>query len=78
MGPVFAITPITNPTSTTLFKILIAMKSRNPIIFYPHGAARKCSIETARIAYEAARAAGAPENCIQWVPGLHATRSFRS
>lgn len=68
MGPVFAITPITNPTSTTLFKILIAMKSRNPIIFYPHGAARKCSIEAARIAYEAARAAGAPENCIQWVP----------
>jgi acetaldehyde dehydrogenase / alcohol dehydrogenase len=67
MGPVFAITPITNPTSTVLFKILIAMKSRNPIIFYPHGAAKKCSIEAARLCYEAALSAGAPEHCIQWV-----------
>ena len=68
MGPVFAVTPITNPTSTTLFKALIAMKSRNPIIFLPHGAARKSSIEAARICYEAAVAAGAPEHCIQWIP----------
>jgi acetaldehyde dehydrogenase / alcohol dehydrogenase len=68
MGPIFAVTPITNPTSTALFKILIAMKSRNPIIIYPHGGAKKSTIEAARICYEAALAAGAPEFCIQWVP----------
>ncbi len=68
MGPVFAVTPITNPTSTAMFKILIAMKTRNPIMIYPHGAARKCTIEAARICYEAAIEAGAPENCIQWIP----------
>jgi len=67
LGPIFAITPVTNPTSTVLFKILICLKSRNPIIIRPHGAARKCSIEAARICYEAALAAGAPEHCIQWV-----------
>ena len=67
MGPVFAITPITNPTSTVLFKILICLKTRNPIILSPHGAARKSSIEAARICYEAAVKAGAPEHCIQWI-----------
>lgn len=67
VGPIFAVTPITNPSSTVLFKILIAMKSRNPIIIRPHGAAKKCSIEAARIAYEAALDAGAPENCVQWI-----------
>jgi acetaldehyde dehydrogenase/alcohol dehydrogenase len=70
MGPIFAITPVTNPTSTALFKILIAMKSRNPIIIYPHGAARKCTSEAARLCYEAALNAGAPENCIQWLPRI--------
>ena len=68
MGPIFATTPITNPTSTALFKILIAMKSRNPIIIYPHGSARKCTVEAARICYQAALEAGAPEDCIQWIP----------
>jgi acetaldehyde dehydrogenase / alcohol dehydrogenase len=68
MGPIFAVTPVTNPTSTALFKILIAMKSRNPIIIYPHGSAKKCTIESARLCYEAALKAGAPENCIQWIP----------
>jgi acetaldehyde dehydrogenase/alcohol dehydrogenase len=68
MGPIFAVTPITNPTSTALFKILIAMKSRNPIIIFPHGAARKSTIEAARICYEAAVGAGAPADCIQWIP----------
>jgi len=67
IGPIFAITPITNPTSTVLFKILIALKSRNPIIIRPHGSARKCSIEAARICYEAAIKQGAPEDCIQWI-----------
>ena len=70
MGPVFAVTPVTNPTSTALFKILIAMKSRNPIIIYPHGAARKCTSEAARLCYDAALAAGAPGNCIQWIPRM--------
>lgn len=68
IGPVFAVTPVTNPTSTVLFKILIALKTRNPIIIRPHGAARRCSCEAARICYEAAMAAGAPDDCIQWIP----------
>jgi acetaldehyde dehydrogenase/alcohol dehydrogenase len=67
VGPIFAITPITNPSSTVLFKILICMKSRNPIIIRPHGSAKKCSVEAARITYEAALEAGAPENCVQWI-----------
>lgn len=67
LGPVFAITPVTNPTSTVLFKILICLKTRNPLMISPHGAARKCSIEAAKICYEAAIEAGAPENCIQWL-----------
>ena len=67
IGPIFATTPITNPTSTALFKILIALKSRNPIIISPHGAAKKSTIEAAKICYEAALAAGAPEHCIQWI-----------
>lgn len=67
VGPIFAVTPITNPTSTILFKILISMKSRNPIIIRPHGSARKCSVEACRIVYEAALKAGAPENCVQWI-----------
>lgn len=67
IGPIVALTPITNPTSTVLFKILIALKARNPIIIRPHGGAKKCSIEAARLCYEAALRAGAPENCIQWI-----------
>jgi len=67
VGPIFAITPITNPSSTVLFKILISMKSRNPIIIRPHGSAKKCSVEAARICYEAALDAGAPVNCVQWI-----------
>jgi acetaldehyde dehydrogenase/alcohol dehydrogenase len=65
LGPIFAITPITNPTSTVLFKILISMKSRNPIIIRPHGAAVRCSIEAARLCAQAALEAGAPEHGIQ-------------
>jgi acetaldehyde dehydrogenase / alcohol dehydrogenase len=67
LGPIMAVTPITNPTSTVLFKILISLKSRNPIIIRPHGAAKKSTVKAARICYEAALSAGAPENCIQWV-----------
>ena len=66
IGPILAVIPVTNPTSTIMFKILIALKSRNPIIISPHRKAAKCSIEAARICYEAALSADAPEDCIQW------------
>jgi len=68
LGPIFAITPVTNPTSTVIFKILIALKTRNPIIIRPHSNAVNCSIEAAKICYEAALSEDAPENCIQWIP----------
>jgi len=67
VGVVAALTPVTNPTSTAIFKSLICLKTRNPIIFSFHPSAIKCSIEAARIVYEAAISAGAPENCIQWI-----------
>ena len=67
LGPILAVIPVTNPTSTTMFKILICLKSRNPIIISAHrGAAKSCS-ETVRICYEAALEAGAPEDCIQMI-----------
>ncbi len=68
VGPIFAVTPVTNPTSTVLFKVLTALKARNPIVIRPHGAARRCSVEAARVCYQAALEAGAPEWCVQWVP----------
>ena len=66
IGPILALLPVTNPTSTTVFKSLICMKTRNPVIFSPHGGARKCVARAASLMYEAAFAAGAPEHCIQW------------
>lgn len=68
MGPILAIIPVTNPTSTAMFKILIALKTRNPVIISPARKARESTVETARICYEAALAADAPEHCIQWLP----------
>jgi len=68
LGPIFAIIPVTNPTSTVMFKILIALKSRNPIIISPPRKAMKCSVEAARLCYQAALEADAPEDCIQWLP----------
>ena len=68
MGPILAIIPVTNPTSTTLFKILICLKTRNPIIISPSRKARQCVAEAARLCYEAAAATDAPEDCIQWLP----------
>lgn len=65
VGPVLALTPVTNPTSTVIAKALIACKSRNALIVSPHRGARNCSKEAARIAYDAAREAGAPEHAIQ-------------
>ena len=67
LGPILAVTPMTNPTSTVIFKILISLKARNPIIISPHRRAIRCSIEAARICYEAALQAGAPDDCIQWI-----------
>lgn len=75
VGVVCAVTPVTNPTSTTMFKILISIKTRNPIIFAFHPSAQKCSSMAAKIMYDAAISAGAPENCIQWIktPSIDAT-----
>ncbi|MFD2306732.1 bifunctional acetaldehyde-CoA/alcohol dehydrogenase [Enterococcus termitis] len=75
VGVVCGVTPTTNPTSTTIFKALIALKTRNPIVFAFHPSAQKCSAEAARIVRDAAIKAGAPENCVQWIeqPSLEAT-----
>ncbi|MEC0089982.1 bifunctional acetaldehyde-CoA/alcohol dehydrogenase [Paenibacillus macquariensis] len=67
VGTIMGITPVTNPTSTTMFKALISIKTRNPIIFGFHPSAQKCSSEAARILVEAAVKHGAPANCIQWI-----------
>ncbi|MDX3314807.1 bifunctional acetaldehyde-CoA/alcohol dehydrogenase [Streptomyces sp. ME08-AFT2] len=75
VGVVCAITPVTNPTSTTIFKALMALKTRNPVVFAFHPSAQRCSAEAARIVRDAAVAAGAPEQCIQWIetPSVEAT-----
>ncbi|MDR0484417.1 MAG: bifunctional acetaldehyde-CoA/alcohol dehydrogenase [Alphaproteobacteria bacterium] len=67
LGIIAAIIPTTNPTSTTIFKILIALKTRNAIVISPHPRASKATIEAARIAYEAAVSAGAPKNIVAWI-----------
>ncbi len=67
IGPVLALTPLTNPTSTMIFKALICLKTRNPVIFSPHRAARRCGRETARLLAAAAVAAGAPADAIQCI-----------
>lgn len=76
VGVIAAVTPVTNPTSTTMFKAIIAIKTRNPIIFAFHPSAQKCSSEAAEILREAAVKAGAPEDCILWVekPSIEATQ----
>lgn len=78
VGVVAGVTPVTNPTSTTLFKSIISAKTRNPIIFAFHPSAQKCSAEAARIVRDAAIKAGAPENCIQWIetPSLEGTNTL--
>ncbi len=67
IGLVAAIIPTTNPTSTAIFKALIALKTRNGIIFSPHPRAKNCTIEAARIVLDAAVAAGAPKGIIGWI-----------
>ncbi|WP_329470608.1 bifunctional acetaldehyde-CoA/alcohol dehydrogenase [Exiguobacterium sp. 9-2] len=76
VGVVCGVTPVTNPTSTTMFKALIAIKTRNPIIFAFHPSAQRCSVEAAKTLRDAAIKAGAPKDCIQWVeePSLEATK----
>ncbi|KLU55538.1 MULTISPECIES: bifunctional acetaldehyde-CoA/alcohol dehydrogenase [Paenibacillus] len=67
VGIIMGITPVTNPTSTTMFKALISIKTRNPIIFGFHPSAQNCSREAAKILLEAAVKHGAPADCIQWI-----------
>ncbi|MBZ4670523.1 MAG: acetaldehyde dehydrogenase / alcohol dehydrogenase [Clostridiales bacterium] len=75
IGVIAAVIPTTNPTSTAIFKALIALKTRNGIIFSPHPRAKKCTIEAAKVVLEAAVAAGAPKGIIGWidVPSLELT-----
>ena len=75
VGIIAGVTPVTNPTSTTMFKSIIAAKTRNVIIFGFHPSAQKCSVRAAQILKEAAIKAGAPENCILWIeePSIMAT-----
>ena len=75
IGIIAGVTPVTNPTSTTMFKSLIAAKTRNVIIFGFHPSAQKCSVAAAKILRDAAIKAGAPENCILWIeePSVTAT-----
>ena len=75
LGVVAGVIPTTNPTSTAIFKSLIALKTRNGIIFSPHPRAKKCTIEAAKIVLQAAIEAGAPEDIIGWidVPSIELT-----
>ena len=75
IGVIAAVIPTTNPTSTAIFKTLIALKTRNGIIISPHPRAKKSTIEAAKVVLEAAVKAGAPEGIIGWidVPSLDLT-----
>ncbi len=77
IGVIAAVIPTTNPTSTAIFKTLIALKTRNGIIISPHPRAKNCTIEAAKVVLEAAVKAGAPENIIGWidVPSLEMTNT---
>ncbi|MBQ2152896.1 MAG: aldehyde dehydrogenase family protein, partial [Clostridia bacterium] len=78
IGVVGAVIPTTNPTSTAIFKALICLKTRNAIIISPHPRAKGSTIEAAKVVYEAAVKAGAPENIIGWidVPSLELTNTL--
>jgi acetaldehyde dehydrogenase/alcohol dehydrogenase len=67
LGVIAAVIPTTNPTSTAIFKVLIALKTRNGIIISPHPRAKGCTIAAAKLVLEAAVAAGAPENIVGWI-----------
>ncbi len=76
VGIIAGVTPVTNPTSTTMFKSIISAKTRNVIIFGFHPSAQKCSSKAAEILRDAAVKAGAPKDCILWIeePSILATR----
>ncbi len=78
VGIIAGVTPVTNPTSTTMFKSIIAAKTRNVIIFGFHPSSQNCSKRAASILKEAAVKAGAPEDCILWIeePSILATRTL--
>ena len=78
IGIIAGVTPVTNPTSTTCFKSLIAAKTRNVIVFGFHPSAQNCSVATAKILLEAAVKAGAPKDCILWIekPSIEATQAL--
>ena len=78
VGIIAGVTPVTNPTSTTMFKSIISAKTRNVIIFGFHPSAQKCSIRAAEILRDAAVKAGAPKDCILWIeePSILATRAL--
>lgn len=78
LGVLAGIVPTTNPTSTAMFKSLLALKTRNAIVFAFHPQAQNCSVHAAKIVYEAAVKAGAPENIIQWIekPSLENTTAL--
>jgi len=78
IGIIAGVTPVTNPTSTTCFKSLIAAKTRNVIVFGFHPSAQNCSVKTAQIILEAAVKAGAPKDCILWIdkPSIDATKAL--
>lgn len=78
LGIIAGVTPVTNPTSTVIFKILLALKTRNAIIFSLHPQAMQCGVATARLMAEAAVAAGAPKNLVQWIsdPSIEASNAL--
>lgn len=78
VGVVAAVTPTTNPTSTVCFKVLSALKGRNVVIFGFHPRAQKSCTTTAQLCLDAAVAAGAPKDCIQWIeePSVAATNAL--
>ncbi|EXJ22583.1 Alcohol dehydrogenase [Alkalibacterium sp. AK22] len=78
IGVIAGVTPVTNPTSTTIFKSMISIKTGNPIIFAFHPSAQKSSAAAAKAVYDAAVKAGAPEHCIQWIekPSVEATQTL--
>ena len=80
IGLIAAVIPTTNPTSTAIFKTLIALKTRNAIIISPHPRAKKCTIDAAKVVLEAAVEAGAPEGIIGWidVPSLDLTNQVKN
>ncbi|WP_057492912.1 bifunctional acetaldehyde-CoA/alcohol dehydrogenase [Staphylococcus epidermidis] len=78
IGVICGVTPTTNPTSTTIFKAMIAIKTGNPIIFAFHPSAQQSSKHAAKVILEVAIKAGAPKDCIQWIeiPSIEATKQL--